>query len=195
MSIKWNAIQNIKSRKFVCGYCGNKVASNKGWEGINIFKDQKYYDYIYICHYCRNPTYIKSGGEQIPGIKYGNDVEGLPQDIESLYEEARNCTKTNSFTASVMCCRKLLINIAVSKGADEGNSFESYVEYLSNKGYIPPDGKDWVNRIRNKSNEANHEIKLMGKEDAEELISFVEMLLKFIYEYPTRIEEKNLQEE
>ena len=49
---------------------------------------------------------------------------------------------------------------------------------------VPPNGKHWVDHIRTKSNEANHEITLMSKEEAERLITFVEMMLKFIYELP-----------
>jgi hypothetical protein len=63
----------------------------------------------------------------------------------------------------------------------------AYVEHLAASGYVPPHGKGWVDHIRKKGNEANHEIVLMEKDDAQELISFVEMLLKFIYEFPSRI--------
>ena len=44
-----------------------------------------------------------------------------------------------------------------------------------------------MDHIRKKGNEANHEIKLMTAEDATELISFSEMLMKFIYEFPSRV--------
>jgi len=47
----------------------------------------------------------------------------------------------NAYTASVLCCRKLLMNLAVSKGAKEGENFFKYVDYLATKGYIPPNGK------------------------------------------------------
>lgn len=77
------------------------------------------------------------------------------------------------------------MNIAVNKGAEEGKKFIEYVEYLSEKGYVPPDGKGWVEHIRQKGNEATHEIKLMSKTDAEDLIVFSQMLLKFIYEFPS----------
>ena len=50
-----------------------------------------------------------------------------------------------------------------------------------------PDGKAWVNRIREQGNEANHEIVVKSLNDAKEVIGFVEMLLKFIYEFPARI--------
>ena len=49
---------------------------------------------------------------------------------------------------------------------------------------MPPNGKVWVDYIRQRGNEANHEIALMTQQDAEALITFVEMLLRFIYEFP-----------
>jgi hypothetical protein len=79
------------------------------------------------------------------------------------------------------------MNIAVSQGAKPGGSFISYVEYLASNGYVPPNGKGWVDHIRKKGNEATHEIVLMTQDDAQELISFSEMLLKFIYEFPNRV--------
>lgn len=82
------------------------------------------------------------------------------------------------------------MNIAVSKGAKEGLKFVEYVDYMASKGYIPPDGKDWVDHIRSKGNEATHEIAIMQREDAEDLITFIEALLRFIYEYPGMIAAK-----
>lgn len=64
------------------------------------------------------------------------------------------------------------MHIAVSKDAPAGESLISYVEYLADSNYVPPDARDWVDHIRKKGNEANHEIILMQKEDAEELLSF-----------------------
>ena len=83
-----------------------------------------------------------------------------------------------------------LMNIAVSKGAKEGLSFQEYVNYLDSKRYTPPDSKEWVDHIRKKGNEATHEIALKTKNDAIELINFVEMLLKFIYEFPGKMKTK-----
>lgn len=136
-----------------------------------------------------NPTFF-DGEEQYPAPAFGKGISNLPRQIESLYNEARRCTGVNAHTASVLACRKLLMNIAVNKGAPLNQSFIEYVEYLSNKNYVPPDGKIWVDHIRSKANEANHEIALMKKEDAEELITFIEMLLRFIYEFPSRVSTK-----
>lgn len=79
------------------------------------------------------------------------------------------------------------MNIAVALSAKEGLKFIEYVEFLSGKGYIPPNGKHWVDHIRVKGNEATHEIALMTLPEASDLLTFTEMLLRFIYEFPTMI--------
>jgi hypothetical protein len=111
-------------------------------------------------------------------------VDKLPADHQALYEEARSCTSSGCYTAAVLILRKMLMNIAVAQGAKAGGSFVSYVEYLASKHFIPPNGEHWVDHIRKKGNEATHEIVLMSQSDAKELVTFVEMLLRFIYEFP-----------
>ena len=188
--LNWFNIGVLPSKSYICGNCGNSLASADGFSAYFPPDQSNIVACIYICHFCFRPTYFDIEGNQIPGSLYGNKVNNIPSDVETLYNEARNCTSCNAYTASVLCCRKLLMNIAVSKGAEEGLKFIEYVEYLSNKHFIPPDGKDWVDHIRTKGNEATHEISIMKKEDAEELITFIEMLLKFIYEFPATIKSK-----
>ena len=187
----WRGAGHIKSRSYVCGHCGNHLASNSGFFASPLSSQTTQLETIHICHFCLKPTYFDNEGNQIPSYSFGNKVNNIPDEkVVSLYGEARNCTSCNAYTASILCCRKLLMNIAVSKGADEGLKFIQYIEYLSDKGYIPPDGKEWVDHIRTKGNEATHEISIMKKVDAEELITFIEMLLKFIYEFPAIIKSK-----
>lgn len=178
----WNHWGDITPHGYTCGYCNKVVASNKGWyhhAGIG-------YGAVYICPHCDQPTYVKHD-LQVPGAAPGNVVAGLPKDIAALYEEARQCIGVDSHTAAVLTCRKLLMNIAVGLKAPPGQKFIEYVEYLAQNGYVPPNGKVWVDHIRLKGNEATHEIVLMSKADSADLISFTEMLLKFIYEFPSRV--------
>jgi hypothetical protein len=79
------------------------------------------------------------------------------------------------------------MHVAVVEGAAEDKNFLYYVEYLASSGFVPPKGKMWVDYIRRRGNEANHEILLMGAEDSRALITFVEMLLRFIYEFPEMV--------
>ena len=78
----------------------------------------------------------------------------------------------------------MLMNIAVQEKAAEGLKFIEYVEYLAKNGFVPPNRKHWVDHIRKKGNEATHEIAVMSEADAKDLLGFVEMLLRFIYEFP-----------
>jgi len=176
----WRKVHEIMPRKYVCGYCGNTVMSNRG------YWDDQLQQGIWICP-CGNPTFFDSKN-QYPSYPFGNKIEGIAEaGVRELYDEARRCTAAQAFTAAVLVCRKLLMHIAVEKGAPEGKSFIEYVEFLSDNHYVPPDGKGWVDYIRKKGNEATHEIVLMKQEDATDLISFTEMLLRFVYEFPSKI--------
>lgn len=142
---------------------------------------------IFICPLCEAPTLFTNDGRQEPGVAPGAPVANLPPDVEALYDEARRSLAASAPTAAVFTFRKLLMSIAVAQGADPGKTFIEYVEHLSAAGFIPPGGRGWVDHIRQKGNEANHEIRVMASADAEELISFLEMLLKFIFEFPARV--------
>ena len=180
----WQQLQQLRSRRFRCGYCGVNVASDRGYDSPSNKGLQKS---LHICPDCDKPSFFDPNGNQHPGPVPGNEVDSLPDDLEALYKEARQCCAISAYTSSVLACRKMLMNIAVAQGAKEGLSFIQYVEHLSANGYIPPNGRGWVDHIRKKGNEATHEIAVMAQSDAEELVAFVEMLLKFIYEFPSRV--------
>lgn len=58
--------------------------------------------------------------------------------------------KVSANTVAVMCCRKLLINVAVALGAKEGGSFKGYVQYLADKGHLPVSARKWIDHIKDK---------------------------------------------
>jgi hypothetical protein len=180
----------LQRRAYTCGYCDRFVGSDRGYVatkgGSSSGNDLA--GQTCICPYCQSPTYFSEGGDQTPGSAFGGHVDHVAsQGVENLYEEARNCMKVSAYTAAVMCCRKLLMNVAVSEGAEEGKSFAYYVRYLADEGHIPPKAEAWVDHIRDKGNEANHEIQIMSREDAERLVRFSEMLLRIMYEYPAEV--------
>lgn len=182
LRINWNGVSGLPAREYTCGFCGRSVAPAQGWYGSPGGAPQVW---LYICHNCSCPTFFNVAGNQFPGEAFGTTVQDVTEKtVSDLYAEARRTTAASCYTAAVLCCRKLLMHIAVSKGAEPGRNFVEYVEHLAAKNYIPPDAKPWVEHIRKKSNEANHEIVLMSKEDAEELVTFTEMLLKVIFEFP-----------
>ena len=177
----WRNTQSIGSRKYTCGYCHNRVAVDSGYGNLSEGTD------IRICSHCDNPTFFSNKDGQIPGVLQGITVKNLPDDVKNLYNEARRCMAVSAYTSVVMLCRKLLMHIAVEKGAEKNKKFYVYVNWLDENNYIPPDGKGWVNYIRDKGNDANHEIQLMNHQDAEKLMAFIGMLMKIVYEFPSML--------
>jgi hypothetical protein len=58
------------------------------------------------------------------------------------------------------------MNVSVTKGAEHGKSFASYVTFLENNHFIPPGSREWVKHIRKKGNEATHGIPSISQENA-----------------------------
>jgi Domain of unknown function (DUF4145) len=185
LSGSWFGTAEVRGNSYTCGYCGLKSGPSRKYyckDSTHVYGD------IFICPNCNRPTFISiSGKEQVPGPILGEEVEHLPSDVEQLYTEARKCISVNAFTSSVLSCRKLLMNISVSNGAEAGKSFAYYVAFLEENHFIPPNSRGWVDHIRKKGNEATHEIPNITRDDAVELIEFTEMLLRFVYELPGKM--------
>ena len=179
----WKSLSRLGDRQYNCANCGTKVTSDLG------YYNERGSRYVYVCP-CGEPT-IFNRNSQYPSPSYGENVKGIEgTELSKLYDEARNCFSANAFTAVALCCRKLLMHIAVEKGAHEGLKFVEYVDYLYDKHLIPVDGKKWIDYIRQKGNEATHEIIVGTEEEARLLIEFSGMLLKINYEYPSVIASK-----
>jgi uncharacterized protein DUF4145 len=187
--ISWQNLAAVTSRSYVCGYCGDKVGPDRGYIGQWVPQGQNTGKtiFIFICSSCNRPTFFDQDESQWPGVSHGAQVQALPPEIDAVYGEVRRCMSVSAYTTAVMACRKLLMHIAVEKGADKNKTFKYYVDWLVKNHFVPPGGEGWVDQIRGKGNDANHEIDLVDEHSAEQVISFVELLLKFVYEMPARV--------
>jgi DNA-directed RNA polymerase subunit RPC12/RpoP len=176
----WYQSEPVQGVAYICAFCGNQVGALEHYRRLDTN------DCVYICATCQAPTsYWK--GTLHPSPRFGRAVQGLPADIAALYDEARGCMSVPAHTGAVLLCRKILMHVAVEVGAGTGLKFIEYVEYLADQHYVPPNAKGWVDHIREKGNEATHEIVQMSKEEAEQLMSFTEVLLQLMYELPQRV--------
>lgn len=170
----WKDAGPLPSMQYICGHCSADISSQHGYRAHQEMTNRV--GLMYICHRCTKPTLFLDHAvstEQVPGARFGRVVPDVSDtDVAAIYEEARSATGANAHTAAVMCCRKLLMHLAVARGAATGQSFKQYVDYLETNHYTPPSSKAWVDSIRDKGNEVNHEIKISTREDAELLISF-----------------------
>ena len=188
MPMDWSATSSdpwdpkeVESHNYRCGNCGLDVASNAGWRTIRRAA------HIRLCPQCNVPTFFSARGHQVPGPLLGSNVTGLEDHIQGLYNEARASLSVNAFTGSVMLCRKILMNVSVEKGAKEGLNFAQYVQWLVDEGYAPRGSEGWVKYIKDRGNEANHEIAPKTKKDATAVLTLTEMLLRNIFELPESI--------
>jgi Domain of unknown function (DUF4145) len=180
---------SLSPTAYTCGFCDAYVSAREGWPGVNPRwgmpqGGEHRFPSVVLCPNCGNPTYFAD--RQYPGVPFGDAVDHLPSDVGALYKEGRRCLADGNYSAGVMVGRKLLMHVAVERGAGKGLRFIEYVDYLANEGVVTPDMKDWVDEIRELGNDANHEIILMPQEEAEALMTFVSMLLKVVYEFPER---------
>jgi len=183
---EWEGTRNrqsgFRTMSYRCGYCDRQVSASEGYWCVERMGSTLMHE-IAICPHCNQPTYFERHQQTVPLPAFGDCVPHINNElIESVYEEARRCTAIGGYTAAAMLCRKILMHVAVEKGADENLKFVQYVDYLAAKGYVPPDGKGWVDTIREKGNDANHEIQIISADDARLIVRFTEMLLRFVYE-------------
>ena len=135
------------------------------------------------CTGCGEGSYVASNGHSFPGPRIGRDVEGLPDLVAEAYAEARDCAGVNAFTACEMTCRKILMHIAVDKGANErGITFKGFIDYLEQKNHVTPAMKPWVDVIRQHGNVAVHELPQADAKRALGTLTFTEHLLRNVYE-------------
>ncbi len=183
----WKEPKILESTNYQCAYCGNQVASVLGWYAGSQSR-------IRLCPHCNFPTFFGMTRAslrwiQIPMAPPGRPIGNVPPAIAQLYEEARQSAGVGAYTASVLTCRKMLVDLAVDQGDkyERGKRFFQYVEYLAAKMFAPPQGKDWLDRIKDRGNDATHELGVMGAQDAMLLITFIEMILRLLYEFPAML--------
>ncbi len=189
-TVVWSDVQRIRSRSYLCAYCGRDIATDRGYEGELSEHDPGIGTVttplaIALCHHCDLPTFVMKNG-QIPAKAFGERVEAVPEDVERLYEEARRCAGQRNYTAALMVGRKVLMNVAVRHGAEPGKQFAYYVDELEKRGLITGPMRGWVDEIRELGNDANHELPEPTEDQAKDLVNFVGFLLKVVFEYPSK---------
>jgi hypothetical protein len=134
------------------------------------------------CTLCGEPSAQASTGDVFPGALFGPSIEGIPPDVESAYNEARRCLQVNARTACELMCRKILMHVAVDKGAKEGKTFAFYLDHLESAGYMTPPIRQWATLIKDHGNAATHELAEPDEERAKGTLVFTAELLRLIYE-------------
>ena len=138
---EWYNTQSVEAITWHRGYCGNKVSSKTGYYATSSTSGQgQRLSHIRICPSRHGPTAFIKRGKHSPSYPPGDPVPNTPDELGRLYMEARLSAGAGAYTAAVLVCRKMLMNIGVAEGAKENLSFIKYVEYLADNGFVPPKG-------------------------------------------------------
>lgn len=123
-----------------------------------------------------------------PSVMPLRDPVGVPDVELNTWREVRKCLGIRANTAAVMMCRKILLHVAVAQGLPAQNSkgrapsFTDAVKYLEDEEVITKRMRKWVKKIKDVGNDANHEIMPVTAEQALDVATFTEQLLRLAYE-------------
>jgi len=176
----WGDIPNQNPKSFICWNCNNKVASEKAYASYLPPHDRSY---IFICPHCNAPNIYDDESNPVILPLPGKEIKKLPELIEKNYDEIRKCMQAGCFNAAIMMMRKMIMNIAVEEGAEEGKTFTEYIDFLCSEGIVPKKSRSKADSVRELGNSANHEIENRSLNEAENCFEFIELLLKVNYEF------------
>lgn len=89
--------------------------------------------------------------------------------------------------AAIMA-RTVLDQVMKDVGA-QGRSLWEKIAFLEQEHKITPDMKEWADTVRAIGNEAVHDYSPVAPKDAEQAVSFTEMLLTYLYTLPAKVKQ------
>lgn len=189
----WIGSVEVLPMDFHCGFCGNKVSSSRGMAGVNSglrsttpVPAEHVKAGAYICPHCSRVSYWEESEGMSPKPLYGYEVGNLPEPIATVYNEARRTLQAGAFTGVMGLCRSLLAHISKEQGSPK-STFNEAIGYLETEGHITKQMKPTLDWIRQKGNEAAHDLVVFCEADALLVMDFTANLLRNVYDYPRRI--------
>lgn len=112
----------------------------------------------------------------------------IPENIKSALEECIKCYKANSFTATVIMCRRTIEGFALEKDVKEKTLMKS-IGKLKELGIINEQLEDWAQELRLVGNEAAHNIEIeFTPLDAQDALDFTIAILDFTYSFKDKFD-------
>lgn len=116
----------------------------------------------------------------------------IPKKIADDFLEAKRCFGAGAYKGTVVMCRRALQNTTIHKGAKKKDLFDQLNELVT-KGIIPEGLEKLAHSIRSMGNYGAHPDKdgldKVIKEDAEEMLNFLDHFLNYVFVMPKRVEE------
>jgi len=149
---------------------------------------------IFACDKCGGVVYFIMEKDQVKDYypkRIPQTDESIPTEIANDYKEAVKCFDVGAFKASVVMSRRAIQSSALEKGIKKGK-LRDQIDELHAKKFIPDSVKEWAQEIRLTGNIGAHPdedlLQDVTKQDAEEMIKFLEQYLNYVYVMPAKVE-------
>ncbi len=156
---------------------------------------------VCTCARCNQPFLVRESYFGIPAefesvtdtkVLYPSEsklpLEGLPETIQSAYDQAARSFTAALYEPCVLMCRKCLEATCGALGAS-GRNLDSKLTGLFEAGKIDARLLDWAHGIRLVGNEAAHDITTnVTKTDARDVLDFTEAILIYVFSLTTRFD-------
>lgn len=186
--VTWRSQQeDLDPMDWQCGFCGHSVGQAQGWRAVG--RSGRHFAAIMTCPRCRRPSFFEVNQHPFPEPLPGEAIPHIPEPVNGMYEEARACVAAGAPRSAALASRTTLMYVAtqLNGGQPVKGGFQANVDWLFDNHWIPPNGKPWVDYIRDKGNNATHEIQVPDPELAQQLVDFRQMLLRFVFDMPSRL--------
>lgn len=188
--VRWSAGSH-DDHPHECGHCGHRV----GAQVLAYGEDRDYRQEVALataCSVCGLPSAhvfdpFANGFRSSPPPPVGRAVDHLPESVGRAYASARAAVTIGSYDGAAMVLRNLLAHMAVQLGAEPGNTYKGYVDWLSVEGHIPPDSESLVSSLKDLGNETAHELTVVTRDDVLDALQVAETLLRFRFEAPETV--------
>lgn len=188
-----------------CGYCGVTVLGTVHGEYAFYVDDMDMPEQwrLVECANCQRPNVV---GREYYGEYNGREQWGdwrvypprgrifgldVPRAIRESFKEASNNMRIGSHMSTALMCRRTIELLAKKQGATKGD-LASKLKKLRDDGVIDKTLYDWADALRLAGNDAAHEADSnygITKEDADDLLSFTEAIVDFVYIFKARFAE------
>ncbi len=190
---------------FECGHCNTRVQGKEHGRYDFYLEDMPFAEerVLVSCGNCKWPNLI---GREFYGTLGGTDQWGewrvhpattrtfgpdVPKAVRKTYDEAQVNLRSGSFLSTALMCRRSIELLAKDQGATKGDLAKKLAK-LQEEGVIDLRLFEWADALRLAGNDAAHEDDAdydISKEDADDLITFTEAIIDYVYIYKARFDE------
>lgn len=113
-----------------------------------------------------------------------------PEPLANYFKQAVDALQSGSADASGAMSRKV-VDVSTQKllgeDAKKFTTIQKRIDELAARNLLTPDLKEWAHVVRLEGNDASHDEDPYTPEEADELLSFVDLYLTYVYAMPGRL--------